>query len=57
MIATAASSTEKIKESIIVIATAASSTDNGLPLHKLDWDGNEVELGDKVLLLTNGKYT
>ena len=35
---------------------AASSTDIRLPSHRLDWDGNEVQLGDKVLFLTKGKY-
>ena len=32
-------------------------TDNRLPLKKLDWDWNEVQLRDKVIFLTKGKYT
>ena len=39
-----------------MIYTAAYSTDNRLPLHRLYWDRNEVQLGDKILFLTKGKY-
>ena len=45
-----------MKERTNEIATATSSTDNILPLHRLDWEGNKVQQGDKVLFLTKGKY-
>ena len=45
-----------IKERINAIATAASLIENGLPSHKLNHDRNKVQLGDKVIFLTKGKY-
>ena len=46
----------EIKDRINAITTNTSSTDNILPLHRLDWDGNKIQLGDKVLFIKKGKY-
>ena len=46
----------EIKERINAIATTAFSPYSRFTFHRLDWDGNKVQLGDKVLFLTKGRY-